>query len=105
VKVCEEKEYFNEKSSSCELICKIGEIYNPETLKCQPDVKCPKGQLFDNNKKACISLCKNGEIFNKETSSCEIKCNNGELYDEKKINVLSYAKMEKFPTKKNHLVN
>ena len=68
-KVCNEKEFYSEKYSSC-IACDEGEAFNSETDQCESI--CEEGQTYNSETQQCDEpVCDGDQSYNAETKQCE----------------------------------
>ena len=105
VQACEETEYFNEETNTCEL-CPKGEYLDETNYQCVPI--CSEFQIYNPNTDKCDEYpeCKNDEFYNIDSGKCEKSdknhCSENEIWDDLKKIVFQKVNVEKM---KNGILN
>ena len=87
IAVCEESEYFNEITNTCEY-CPIGEYIDEVTFECYP--KCKEDEIYNPKTDKCDNIpeCGKNEFYNFDSGKCEKSekknCLDDEIWDDLK---------------------
>ena len=66
MKSCPEGKEINPKTNRCVIVCKKGQVRDPETGRCKASGKCPEGKVINPKTGRCIYK----KPDNKEVKEC-----------------------------------